>query len=84
MDNSYIDIKFQEGPIQENGVNGAQIEEVIQVLHDRLQGFQNGGFPCNENTMAMHHLKRAKKWLDERTAKRKAQGVEGKYEKHND
>ncbi|MCU5706132.1 hypothetical protein OCF67_18295 [Bacillus wiedmannii] len=80
----YIKIKFQEGPIQENGVNGAQIEEVIQVLHDRLQGFQNGGFPCNENTMAMHHLKRAKKWLDERTAKRKAQGVEGKYEKHND
>ncbi|HDR3493947.1 TPA: hypothetical protein QCN73_005547 [Bacillus wiedmannii] len=80
----YINIKFQEGPIQENGVNGAQIEEVIQVLHDRLQGFQNGGFPCNENTMAMHHLKRAKEWLDERTRKRQVQGVEGKYEQHND
>ncbi|MCU5514411.1 hypothetical protein OCF62_07480 [Bacillus wiedmannii] len=84
VEKEFITIKFQEGPIHEHGVNGSQIEEVIQVLHDRLQGFQNGGFPCNENTMAMHHLKRAKKWLDERTAKRKAQGVEGKYEKHND
>ncbi|AKQ08659.1 hypothetical protein [Bacillus phage vB_BceS-M2] len=80
--NKHINIKFQEGTVEKHGVNGAQIEEVIEVLHDRLKGFQDGGFPCKENALAMHHLTQAKKWLDERTAKRKAQGVEGQYKNH--
>ncbi|PEP08206.1 hypothetical protein CN577_11600 [Bacillus toyonensis] len=80
----FIDIKFQEGPIQTNGVNGAQIEHVINVLVERLQGFQDGGYPCRENALAITKLEEARLWLSERTRKRKQQGVEGKYEKHND
>ncbi|PEW74019.1 hypothetical protein CN449_15245 [Bacillus thuringiensis] len=80
----YIKIKFQEGPIQENGVNGAQIEDVIDTLVNRLQSFQKGGYPCRENALAITKLEEARLWLNERTRKRQVQGVEGKYEKHND
>ncbi|MDA1636475.1 hypothetical protein PDK11_27160 [Bacillus cereus] len=80
----YINIKFQEGPIQDNEVNGAQIEDVIDTLVDRLQGFQKGGYPCRENALAITKLEEARLWLNERTRKRQEQGVEGKYEKHND
>ncbi|MGE6313419.1 hypothetical protein ACQKD6_23740 [Bacillus cereus] len=82
--NKHINIKFQEGPIQENGVNGAQIEEVVDVLVNRLQGFQNGGYPCRENALAITKLEEARLWLNERTRKRQEQGVEGKNIKHND
>lgn len=79
---SYINIKFQEGAIQEVGVNGAQIENVIDVLIERLEGFQKGGYPCRENALAITKLEEARMWLNERTRKRKEQGIEGKSEKH--
>ena len=82
--NEYINIKFQDGPIQDNGVNGAQIEDVIDALVNRLQGFQKGGYPCRENALAITKLEEARLWLNERTRKRQEQGVEGKNEKHND
>ncbi|MCU5435796.1 hypothetical protein ABR776_27240 [Bacillus cereus] len=82
FEKEFINIKFQEGPIQENGANGAQIEEVIDVLVNRLQGFQNGGFPCRENALAITKLEEARLWLNERTRKRREQGVEGKYQQH--
>ncbi|HFK1543485.1 TPA: hypothetical protein ACGXM3_005307 [Bacillus cereus] len=78
----HINIKFQEGAIQEHGVNGAQIEDVIDVLIERLDGFQMGGFPCEENAKAIAMLDNAKYWLNERTRKRQEQGVEGKYTNH--
>lgn len=77
MPNDYINIKFQEGPIGEHGVNGCQIEDVINTLVDRLQGFQQGGYPCRENALAITKLEEARLWLDERTRKRQVQGVEG-------
>lgn len=82
MREDYIDIKFQEGAVDLNGVNGCQIEDVIDVLVERLQGFQQGSFPCRENALAITKLEEARLWLNERTRKRKEQGVEGKDEKH--
>lgn len=78
----YISIKFQEGPVKEAGVNGAQIEDVIDILVERLRGFQNGGFPCRENALAITKLEEARLWLNERTRKRQEQGVEGKNVAH--
>ena len=78
----YIDIKWQEGTVEENGVNGVQIEDVINILVDRLQEFQNGNFPCRENALAITKLEEARLWLNERTRKRREQGVEGKHKKH--
>ena len=78
----FIDIVFQEGTVDDNGVNGAQIEDVIDVLIDRLMGFQKGKFPCRENALAITKLEEARMWLNERTRKRKEQGVEGEHKSH--
>ena len=78
----YIRIKFQAGPIQMAGVNGCSIEDVIDVLTERLEGFQKGQFRCRENALAITKLEEAKLWLLERTRRRQAQGVEGTNAPH--
>ena len=76
-------IKFQAGPISEFGRNGTTIEAVIQVLIDRLRGFnENPVFRCRENSLAITHLEEALHWLWARTRARQEQGVEGKNIPH--
>ena len=83
MNRNFIQIKFQEGPVILNEANGAQIEDVINVLVARLQGFQGGQFPCRENALAITKLEEARLWLHERTRKRMEQGVEGTLGAHS-
>ena len=78
----YIRIKFQAGPLQEVSVNGCSIEDVIDVLVARLEGFQRGPFRCRENALAITKLEEGKQWLLYRTSKRQAQGVEGTMTAH--
>lgn len=73
----FIDITFQQGPIQEVGVNGAHIEDVIDLLIARLRGFNEGPFRCRENSLAITALEEANLWLLKRTLNRVEQGVEG-------
>lgn len=82
-DGSLLDspITFQTGPIQEEGVNGVQNEDLLMIVIDRLIGFQTGDYACDENEEALRHLISAASILQLRTAKRKARGVEGKSEK---
>lgn len=78
----YISIKFQAGPLQEVAMNGCSIEDVIDVLTARLEGFQKGPFKCRENALAITKLEEAKHWLLYRTAKRQQQNVEGTNAAH--
>ena len=78
----YINIRFQLGPVQEKGVNGTSIENVIDLLVRRLEGFQNGPFKCRENALAITKLEEANQWLEHRTRKRVSQGVEGTNQEH--
>lgn len=80
---AYIRIKFQAGPLPD-GVNGCSIEDVIDVLVTRLEGFQKGNFRCRENALAITKLEEAKLWLLERTRKRQVQGVEGTMQSHKE
>lgn len=82
LDATVIAIQFQCGPLQEVGVNGCSIEDVIDVLVARLQGFQHGPFKCRENALAITKLEEAKLWLLHRTAQRQAQHVEGTNAPH--
>lgn len=70
-------LEFQEGPIQENGVNGISNEALLAVLIDRLEGFQQGPFSCEENELALVHLEEALSLLKQRTLERIHRGVEG-------
>ncbi|WP_375180554.1 hypothetical protein [Enterococcus rotai] len=71
-----IDIKWQEGPVKEVGVNGVQIVDVLQVAKDRLEDL-NKEFPCRENAVTITKLDEAIMWQNKRTADREARGVEG-------
>lgn len=82
IEKPYISIKFQLGPVKEVGENGTQIEKVLNVLIDRLDGFQQGPFKCRENALAITKLEEAKLWLSYRTLKRQEQGVEGLNQPH--
>lgn len=78
----YINIKFQCGPVQEHGVNGTSIENVIDLLVTRLEGFNVGPFRCRENSLAITHLQEAQNWLERRTRNRVKAGVEGTNQPH--
>jgi hypothetical protein len=76
-----VEIRFQDGPIQESGVNGVSNEALIAVVIDRLQSFQKGSFACRENALALTKLEEAMHWLHHRTRERLARGVEGTNQK---
>lgn len=74
-------IDFQNGPINECGVNGITHEVLIAILLDRLEGFQKGEYACRENADAIIDLNRALAVLKSRTKQRMERGVEGTHEK---
>jgi hypothetical protein len=70
----------QRGPIQEVGVNGCQIDDMIKFARLTIEVF-NKKFPCKENMMAITKLQEAELWLLARRLDRESRGVEGKNEK---
>jgi hypothetical protein len=73
-----VDISFQNGPINEAGVNGITHEVLLAIVIDRLRAFQAGTFACRENALALTKLEEAQHWLLHRTRARMSRGVEGK------
>ena len=74
-------IQFQNGPINEVGVNGITHEALLAILIDRMEHFQAGPYACRENALALTKLQEAQMWLLERTRGRMVRGVEGTHEK---
>lgn len=74
-------IGFQDGPINEQGVNGLTQEVLIAICVDRLQSFQAGPYACRENALALTKLEEAQHWLHHRTKARMDRGVEGTLQK---
>lgn len=70
-------VKFQKGPIKENGVNGCCNEDLIAMVIDRLQSFQESPYKCRENALVITKLEEALQWLNWRTHGREKRGVEG-------
>lgn len=72
-------VDFQEGPVKECGINGAGNEDVIAMVIDRLEHFQNTEFKCRENALAITKLEEALLWLRKRTMGRENRWVEGTH-----
>lgn len=70
-------INFQNGPINEAGVNGLTQEVLLAIVADRLRCFQSGPFSCRENALALTKIEEAQHWLQQRTLERMRRGVEG-------
>lgn len=74
-------IVFQNGPINEAGVNGVTQEALLAIVADRLRSFQAGQYACRENAIALTKIEEAQHWLQSRTRARMARGVEGTHTK---
>jgi len=74
-----LEIFFQNGPINEAGVNGITQEVLLSIIADRLRSFQAGKFACRENAIALTKIEEAQQWLHSRTRARVARGVEGTH-----
>ncbi len=74
-------ILFQNGPINEVGVNGITQEVLLAIVRDRLQCFQKGEYACRENALALTKIEEAIHWLNSRTRERMSRGVEGTHTK---
>ena len=74
-----IEIRFQNGPINEAGVNGLTHEVLLAIVADRLRCFQKGPFSTKANACALTHIEEAQHWLQQRTLERMRRGVEGTH-----
>lgn len=74
-------VEFQNGPIKEVGVNGVTHEALLAIVIDRLKSFQAGPFASDDNEQALHFCETGLFFLQERTRKRIARGVEGTHQK---
>lgn len=70
---------FQNGPINEVGVNGITQEVLLAIVADRLRCFQAGRYACRENALALTKVEEAMHWLQRRTIARLRRGVEGTH-----
>ncbi|MBY6208755.1 MULTISPECIES: hypothetical protein [Halomonas] len=74
-------ILFQNGAINEVGVNGLTHEALLAIVADRLRSFQAGPFACKANACALTKIEEAQHWLQQRTLERMRRGVEGTHAK---
>jgi hypothetical protein len=70
-------VRFQNGPVLENGINGCHIEDLLNIVAHRLACFQTSQYACNENLAALTDVRSALSHLASRTQKRVARGIEG-------
>jgi len=54
------------------------MEDLLNIVVDRLESFQSGDFACRENALALTKVQEALHWLNHRTADRIDRDVEGK------
>lgn len=71
-----ISFTIQNGPIGEVGINGCQVDEIIETAKIIIEKL-NLKFPCRENSMAITKLDECMMWLNKRKTDRQKRGVEG-------
>jgi hypothetical protein len=71
-----ISFKIQNGPVKEMGVNGCQVDTIIEAAKLIVEGL-NKYFPCRENAMVITKLDEALMWSAKRKSDRENRGVEG-------
>lgn len=73
-------ISWQRGPLNEAGRNGAFLLEVLGACKHQLAYYQDSKFACDENAIALNHVKEAIAALESRRNKRKDEGKLGTHQ----
>lgn len=75
-------IHFQEGARKDpNAIHGLTDQDLLEIVRDRLRGFQSGEFATRENACALTHIEEALMWMNKRVEDRIERNVLGTYEK---
>lgn len=75
-------LQFQEGARKDpNAIRGLADEDLLEIVRDRLKGFQSGEFATRENACALTHIEEALMWLSKRVEDRIERNVLGTYKK---
>lgn len=76
-------VQFQHGARGiEGSIPGVFDDDLLAILEHRLECFQSGPFACDENAVALQHVRVARTALGLRVARRIEKGVLGANEKH--
>ena len=82
FESTYLNVVFQHGAPHDVGINGCRLEDVVDMLVDKLLDFQGRAYACPENETALYHLGQAKEALKKRRKLREQQGVYGQAAVH--
>jgi hypothetical protein len=64
-------IRFQHGARKlPDSVHGVLDTDLLEIVRDRLKGFQQGEYSCRENACALTHLEEALMWMNRRVEDR--------------
>lgn len=75
-------IIFQHGARNEDGsTRGVLDTDLLEIVRDRLKGFQSGEYSCRENACALTHIEEALMWLNRRVEDRIERQVLGTEQK---
>ena len=77
-----VKISFQNGARNDDkAIHGVIDTGLLEIVRDRLKGFQSGEFATRENAIALTHIEEALLWMNKRVEDRAARNVLGTYEK---
>lgn len=75
-------IQFQEGARKDpSAIHGVTDQDLLEIVRDRLKGFQSGDMPTRETACALTHIEEALMWLNKRIEDRIERNVLGTYNK---
>jgi len=75
-------IEFQHGARNEDGSNRGVLDtDLLEIVRDRLKGYQSGEFSCRENACALTHIEEALMWMNRRVEDRIERQVLGTNKK---
>lgn len=72
-----ITFQLQDGPVKEGGVNGCQVDTILEAVVLMIEGLNAAPHNVMENDKAVLHIKEALLWLDKRKRDREKRDVEG-------
>ena len=78
----YAEINFQKGPRKDpESQHGVLDTDLLEIVRDRMKGFQSGEFATEDNAKALEHIELALMYLNKRVMDRYERNVLGTYEK---
>jgi len=77
-----VKISFQNGARKlPDSIHGVLDVDLLEIVRDRLKGFQQGEFATRENACALTHIEEALMWMNKRIEDRAERNVLGTNEK---